>query len=168
MMRGNRRRFGWALAAAIAGGAWLFSSCGRKSSGPGGSAGADVLQVQSLELRREGDHALLAVRILPGAKFPAGAKLRPPDVKLLHGGEEVPEFIRPFRDAPEADPPAEAGKSSSAAVVRFWLGAAQLAGPLELECAGQRIALKSAGAFSIEQVADQTTVALAFPDWKPL
>jgi hypothetical protein len=96
-----------------------------------GNARLDV----TVRIRNEGIHPL---------------PLNPPRTRLLagvEGGREVPPFFLPTERPPEV-----AAKSEAEVTLRYWLEAADLKGPLVLEVEGERVAVKEARAFDLEDL----------------
>lgn len=150
----------WVLAAAVVGGLlWTFLRHPQEATKPKDQA-AGPLKIEDVLVRRENQNALLMLRVRLAKDAPANFPLRSPDVRLLAGDTEVPEFIRPFRQR-EAAP----GSTERTGELKYWLSTANMAGDLTLEVSGTKLLVKSRKGFDANKLPDQQVVTLAFPDW---
>ena len=146
----------------------LLAGCREKPPGPSGpapaapavSASASVA-ITGLTAARSGAHLHLTVSAKVKNTGSAPLVMAPPAVQFRAGSRPVPPFI-----APGLDPAAVAPGGESSADTHWWLAAADLVGPLELDVAGARVSVKSAAPFALESLSENKPVTLTFPDWK--
>ncbi len=130
------------------------SAAGGDVQGAGGSSAAAFAataryQLASLQLERDGDHAVLEIRLSSDEDAPEPAKASGKRARLLRAdGSEVAEFFAPFA----AGVASEYGGESD---LLFWADRSTLAGELFLEFGeGQRLKVKDADGFQLDSVED--------------
>lgn len=138
-----------------------FSSC-RPPANPAGSAQTS-LEVTRLMAKREADHLLLKITTQFKNQGTEAVMMTAKSLTLLAGGESVPPLERPFPESVTVAP----GQSGSG-VFDFWLNGKHLASSLELKFGTDKVILKSAGNFSIEELPDGQLAILSVADWKIL
>ena len=131
-------------------------------SGAGDAAGAasGMVQLQSAAVERDYGNARLdlTLRIKNDSSYPL--LLSPPKVRLLAEKREVPAFFLPAERPPEV-----AAKTTSEVKIRYWLEASDLSGPLVLDVQGEKVAVKSAQSFDLNQLESGKLRPLRGVDW---
>jgi hypothetical protein len=142
------------LAIIVAGLAWVFLSRGSHEAdfsagtATSGSDASAPLQLHRCVLKRDYGNARLDIDLHVRNDTAEKLVLQAPHVKLLAANNrEVPSFFLPFDPVPEV-----AANSALDVQLRYWLEASDLGGPLELEVAGKRLAIKGAGSFDLKSM----------------
>ena len=84
-------------------------------------------------------------------------------VQLDAGGNQVPPFVRPFASRQEIAPGASGEVS-----VEYWMAQKELGSEIALRWNDQKLPVKSAAVFPIEQLPEGKMVVVSTPDWRVL
>jgi hypothetical protein len=157
------------LLASVAAALWALKSGGSEAeweAGPGVSelktAEARVTVLRGSLERDYGNARLdLEVKIRNEGLHPL--VLVPPKVRLLAGAtgdREVPPFFLPAERPPEV-----AGKTVSEVMLRYWLEAGDLGGPLVLELEGEKVPVKADRPYALDKLENGKAVPLRGVEW---
>ena len=139
-----------------------LSACRREPAAGSGGPIRSTFTIRNVAAERSGDHLHLTVgvRVRNSGSIPLA--LSPPAAQLWIGGDKP---AAPFI-APGLEPVLVAPSGEADAATHWWLAATDLSGPLELEIAGVRQLVKSAGAFPLNSLSDSQPAALVWPEWQ--
>lgn len=149
----------------VAGLAFVFTSHPKDNdAGPDTVSAASeesALKVHRCVLKRDYGNAQLELEVKVRNDSPATLVLQSPAAKLLGAkGREIPSFFLPFQAQPEVP-----AKATQEVQLRYWLDAADLAGPLSLEVQGKAVEVKSSKPFDLNSVENSKEKAFTPSEW---
>jgi len=164
-MKWHQRVELWALLILVLGGlAWVFThkhSEDAETPSDAGDSNDGPLKVLRCTLNRDYGNARLDIDLRVRNDSAEKVILQAPTVKLLaSGGREVPSFFLPFDPQPAV--PAHATQDVQ---LRYWLEAADLAGPLNLRWGDHSLEIKGSKPFDLKAVENRGKATFAAGQW---